>query len=338
MLFTACAPPPHVSNSNSPDTSPASQVSSEPTLTPGQESSPTPTTTTQVPLLMITSAVFHGGEVGVGYAPVSLHATGGVMPYSWSISLGSLPGDVTATSSGTVSGTPTAAGNAPFTVRVDDSAGHSATVNRSITVAAPLAVTGVCTTAAPCAVEDGCVTVCGKFANQSGGVGPFTYARVGTLPAGMGLSGLSLTGPFPLPPVGLTLPPPYRFQVTVKDSLGATGSVLAQFSVFGHIKLPDYNNPNPYAAGVAVTIALPYTPGSPQGSPTAKLMKGALPAGSTYYVDSAKHYLVIQVPPQPISRLATPYSPTFQLTDSAQCGPATGQLCAAAGTATFSIF
>src|SRR2546430_12305586 len=116
---------------------------------------------------MITSAVFHGGEVGVGYAPVSLHATGGVMPYSWSISLGSLPGGVTATSSGTVSGTPTAAGNAPFTVRVDDSAGHSATVNRSVTVAAPIAVTGVCINAAPCAVEVGSVNVCGQFANQS---------------------------------------------------------------------------------------------------------------------------------------------------------------------------
>ena len=115
----------------------------------------------------------------------------------------------------------------------------------------------------------------------------------------------------------------------------------AQFSVFAHIALPDYDNPNPYGAGAAVTVAMPYTPGAQQATPTASLVKGQLPKGSTWYVDSSKHYLVIQIPAQPISRVATPYAVTFRLTDQGTlglCGPASGQLCAANGTATFSIF
>ena len=52
-----------------------------------------------------------------------------------------------------------------ITVRVDDAAGHSATVNRSIAVGHPLAIAGVCTSATPCAVEQGCITVCGMFAS-----------------------------------------------------------------------------------------------------------------------------------------------------------------------------
>jgi hypothetical protein len=290
---------------------------------------------------MITNALFHAGEIGISYATVSLNATGGITPYAWSISVGSLPGGLFAESAGAVSGTPTAAGTFAFTVQVADSAGHTATVNRSIAVARPLSISGICTTTTPCAVEQGCVTVCGKFAGQSGGVAPYTYTRAGSLPPGMGMSALTLTGPFPLPTGGIALPPPFRFQVTVTDSLGATGSVFAEFSVFSHLALPDYNRPNPYAAGATVTVAMPYTPGAPQATPTATLSKGQLPKGSTWYVDSSKHHLVIQIPAQPISKVATPYAVTFQLTDQGPlglCGPAAGQLCTATGTATFSIF
>jgi hypothetical protein len=217
-------------------------------------------------------------------------------------------------------------------VHVADTAGQTATVNRSIAVARQLTIAGVCTTTTPCAVEAGCV-ICGKFAALSGGASPFKYARVGTIPSGMILSGLSLTGPFPQPPVGTGLPPPYRFQVTVTDSLGATGSVLAQFSVFNHLLLPDVTGPTGRGG---ITASMPYSDAAP-GSQAAKLVKGGLPPGSTYSVDSVKKVVLIQIPPQPITRRPTLYVATFQLSDQALCGPSVGQVCSTIGTFTISI-
>jgi hypothetical protein len=282
---------------------------------------------------VITSAVFHSGEVGVAYAPVTLAAKGGVPPYSWSISVGSLPVGLSVSTGGSVSGTPAASVTAFFTVHVADTVGGSAIVNRSIAVAKALSISGMCTTATPCAVEEGC-TICGKFALQSGGVGPFAYSRVGSLPPGMGMSGLALTGPFPPPPVGIALPPPYRFQVTVKDSLGAAAVVTAQFSVFAHIKLPDINA-GQQPGGVPLTFSMPYSGGS--GIPTAALLKDALPKGSTWRIDTAKRVILVSVPAQVRGRLPVLYTATFGLTDQALCGPSAGQRCSTTGTLTFSV-
>jgi len=33
----------------------------------------------------------HNGEVGIGYLAVTLHATGGATPYTWSVSGGTFP-------------------------------------------------------------------------------------------------------------------------------------------------------------------------------------------------------------------------------------------------------
>ena len=44
--------------------------------------------------LTIAAPVFHSGEVGVTYAPVTLSAAGGLPPYTWT-SIGSLPAGLT---------------------------------------------------------------------------------------------------------------------------------------------------------------------------------------------------------------------------------------------------
>jgi large repetitive protein len=283
-------------------------------------------------VLTITSANFHAGEVAIAYSPVTLLASGGVPPYSWSIRVGALPTGLSAAAAGTVSGTPSAAATYTFTVHVADTAGQTAIVNRSVTVVQHVAIRGICTTTTPCAVEAGCV-ICGRFGALSGGVGPFKYALVGTLPSGMGLSGLSLTGPFPPPPVGIAFPPPVRFQLTVTDSLGATGTVLAQFTVFNHLLLPDVTGPTGIGG---ITASMPYSGGA-AGTQAAKVVKGSLPPGSTYSVDSVKKVILIQIPQQPITRLPTLYVATFQLSDQALCGPTSGQLCSTTGTFTISI-
>jgi len=90
-----------------------------------------------VPPLAITSASLPGGNVGTSYS-ATLTASGGVTPYTWSISAGSLPAGLSlGASSGAISGTPTAAGTSDFTVQVADSASHTQSAALSITIHPP---------------------------------------------------------------------------------------------------------------------------------------------------------------------------------------------------------
>jgi Putative Ig domain len=65
----------------------------------------------------------------------SLATSGGIGPYSWEITSGSLPPGFSLSSSGTITGTPTASGTFTFTVQVTDSASNVATKSLSIVVA-----------------------------------------------------------------------------------------------------------------------------------------------------------------------------------------------------------
>ncbi len=100
------------------------------------------------------------GQVAVAYTD-TLTAAGGTTPYAWSISAGSLPPGITLTAStGVLSGTPTTAGAAAFTVKVTDSTGTTATKATSITIAAGLLSISVpaaatLSSAAPGAVSSG---------------------------------------------------------------------------------------------------------------------------------------------------------------------------------------
>ena len=67
------------------------------------------------------------GEIGTAYSD-TLTASGGTGPYTWSVSSGSLPAGITlGSATGTLAGTPTAAGTSHFTVQVTDADGQSAT-------------------------------------------------------------------------------------------------------------------------------------------------------------------------------------------------------------------
>jgi len=93
--------------------------------------------TTVAPLAVSTSAL-PGGTVGVGYSQ-TLTASGGTAPYTWALSSGTLPAGLTLNpSTGSIAGSPTAAGAATFTVRVTDSKATTATRSLSITVTAPV--------------------------------------------------------------------------------------------------------------------------------------------------------------------------------------------------------
>jgi putative Ig domain-containing protein/Ig-like domain-containing protein/matrixin len=88
------------------------------------------------PLTVNTSSLA-GGTVGAAYSQ-SLSASGGTLPYTWSLvpGLGTLPAGLTLSGSGVISGTPTTAATSNFTVRVTDQPGTTAQRALSIVVSA----------------------------------------------------------------------------------------------------------------------------------------------------------------------------------------------------------
>jgi hypothetical protein len=139
--------------------------------------------TAPAPLSLACSA--NSGQVGQPYVS-SMVAAGGTSPYTYSISAGSLPSGLTLNSStGAITGTPTAAGTFSETSRVLDSTGASVTSSCGITVVtapAPLTLT--------CAANSGQVGqpyVSSMVA--AGGTPPYTYSiSAGSLPSGLTLN------------------------------------------------------------------------------------------------------------------------------------------------------
>lgn len=92
-------------------------------------------TVTNPPTISTTS--LSSGTVGTAYSQ-TLSASGGTSPYTWSVSSGTLPGGLSLSSAGVLSGTPTAAGTFSFTAMVTDSASSTATQSLSMSVVEPL--------------------------------------------------------------------------------------------------------------------------------------------------------------------------------------------------------
>lgn len=89
-----------------------------------------------VPPLSITTTSLGGGSYGTEYG-ATIQATGGIAPYTVTLTGGALPGGLTLASDGTISGMPTAVGTFNFTVQVADSNAttDTATASYSITIA-----------------------------------------------------------------------------------------------------------------------------------------------------------------------------------------------------------
>jgi Putative Ig domain/Subtilase family len=95
-------------------------------------------TLTVVAALSITTTSLPSGQVDSAYS-ATLAATGGVAPYTWTVTGGALPAGLTLSTSGTISGTPTAAASASsvtFQVADSENPAETKTVTLSMTVAA----------------------------------------------------------------------------------------------------------------------------------------------------------------------------------------------------------
>jgi len=76
-----------------------------------------------LPTLVITPTTIPDGLYGSVYANQTLTATGGIPPYTFSVSAGNLPQGISLSNDGVLSGTPTAAGSYSFTVTALDNSG-----------------------------------------------------------------------------------------------------------------------------------------------------------------------------------------------------------------------
>jgi hypothetical protein len=148
---------------------------------------PIPPAVTTSPV--VTSTSLPNGQQGTAYS-ATLTATGGTIPYSWSISAGALPIGLSLNgSTGAISGTPTGNGTSSFTVKVTDSTTPTAqTATKSFTITVAAAVTPLQITTS--SLSAGQVGVAySTMLQATGGTTPYSWSiTVGALPAGLSLT------------------------------------------------------------------------------------------------------------------------------------------------------
>jgi len=157
-----------------------------------------PVTTTSGPVtltvnaaLALTTTSLPNGFVGTPYN-ATIGVTGGTSPYSCTFTAGTLPAGLTLTSAGCiVSGTPTTAGTSTLTVKATDSSSPALTASGPISITISTAGTLSITSPPPATVG---VVYSGPI-GITGGTGPYTCTLAsGTLPAGLALTGCTITG------------------------------------------------------------------------------------------------------------------------------------------------
>lgn len=195
----------------------------------------------------------------------TLAVSGGTPPYSWSKLEGSLPAGLSLSSTGELSGTPTASGTFPFTAEVRDSLGQSSQSTLSLTVIPALAV-------ATGSLPDGYRgQAYSASIEASGGVPPYTYSVVtGSLPGGVQVDGSghfsgtpSAAGTF-----GLTL--------TLQDASQQSLTRAFPLTVY---EPPSFANTSLRDGAIGAAYSETLQPAGGKAPFTYRLIVGTLPAG-----------------------------------------------------------
>ena len=166
------------------------------------------------PTISVAPTALPAGNENLAYSQ-TVAASGGTAPYGYAVTSGALPPGLTLSSTGELSGTPTASGTFDFVVTATDAMTYSATQNYSLGVdAAPTIVVS------PGSLQPGVSGVPYQQAfTASGSAGPFTFeVTAGALPPGMGLTADGLLSGTP------TAAGSYDFTVTATDPQTYSGS------------------------------------------------------------------------------------------------------------------
>ncbi len=192
-------------------------------------------------VVSINNTSFPSGTVNAAYPTQTLVASGGVAPYQWSVSQGTLPPGLglTTSSGGTsITGTPTTTGAYSFILFVSDYQQNTASATFSITIAAAGGSPAITTTTLPNGVLNQPYSATLNCVNCSGYAWSITS---GGLPSGLSLSAggaisgtPNVTGTYPFqvaltPPASFASLPPVtqNFSITVVSaSLSITQSTL----------------------------------------------------------------------------------------------------------------
>jgi uncharacterized protein (TIGR03437 family) len=202
------------------------------------------------PLSITTPTSLPAGKVAMQYIPVTFGAIGGTPPYTWSAA--GLPGGLSFSTSGILSGTPTIAASGSVYFTVTDANGQMATVSLFLTINPPaLSIVGPPSlSAGTTGVAYGPVTF-----GASGGTGSYTWSASG-LPSGLSFSGSGVLSGTP----GASSQGSYTPQFTVTDTNEITASVTLSLVI----------NPGQYPLSITVSPtgagSVTATPSSPNGS------------------------------------------------------------------------
>jgi hypothetical protein len=177
--------------------------------------------TVSCPTITLAPASLPTGEVGTPYSQM-ISASGGLAPYTFTVSAGSLPGGLTLDPGGLLSGTPATNGQFDFTVLATDANSCTGTLAYSIIVCGTVAVT-------PATLPDAQQGAPYSQALEgTGGAAPYSFAvTAGALPTGLALSPAGLISGTPTT-VGL-----FNFTVTATSAGGCVGATPLSIDVPG---------------------------------------------------------------------------------------------------------
>jgi large repetitive protein len=249
------------------------------------------------PLTISTAPTLPAGVSGLPYS-TTLAATGGTVPYTWSVlpqAGPTPPGLALNPSTGALTGTPTASGSYQFLAGVADAAGHTASKLLSVDIAAALTIT----TASP--LPEGAVGSAYQLQfTATGGTPAYAWSIAsGALPAGLALdpaSGMLSGNPSAGGTFDVTIGVKDAVQsVTKAYSLKIGVPALPTVTITG---LPDSPPPAtqpalgiglsaPYSLDVAGHATLTFAPDSAADDPAVQFTTGGriadfqIPAGST---------------------------------------------------------